>query len=205
MDERAIAALDRVGGKLPAHAVVDLRVLRDRDEPARGAIEAMQRTRTPRPPRLIVARAAVPEQRVEQRVLAMRAERMDVHARRLVADEQVVVLVADHERERLGPQRDGRDRSGVDDDHVVGADRVRDPARAAADRERTARDQAADLVDRNDDEMCLRVVDEAHRYRRCIALALDAQQHARSPDHLVDTVERHRHRLQPWERRRVTA
>ena len=58
----------------------------------------MKWARAPAAPRLIAARTAVPEQRIEQRVVAVRSERMHVHAGRLVADEHVVVFVANNER-----------------------------------------------------------------------------------------------------------
>jgi hypothetical protein len=88
---------------------------------------------------------------------------MDVHACRLVAHEQVVVFVADHELERLRPQCARCERSIVDGHDRAGGHRVRNRGRAAVDRHGAARDQSADLADRHDDEVRLRVVDEPQR------------------------------------------
>jgi len=121
--------------------------------------------RAPAPPRLIAARAAMPQECVDQRVLAMRPERMHVHAGRLVDDEHVVILVVHDERQRLRSHRARRDRRGLDGHHGTLRHRIRDRSRTPVDRQRAALDQLADLADRQDDEMRLRVVDQPQRYR----------------------------------------
>ena len=116
VDHRAITPVDSVFGKLPAHVIVYRRVLRDRDEATRRAIEAMERSRTPAAPGSIRARSTVPEQRVEQRVLAMRSEGVHVHAGRFVADEERVILVTNDERHALRDKCRGGERGVIEPD-----------------------------------------------------------------------------------------
>src|SRR3569623_1498764 len=60
-DGRAIAAVQGPQGELPAELVVGGRGLRERDEPARTAIEAVGRTRPVTRPRLIGTRVCDPQ------------------------------------------------------------------------------------------------------------------------------------------------
>src|SRR3569832_2774909 len=125
VDGRAVAAVQRPRGELAAMRVVGGRGLRERDEPAGAAIEAMGRPRPVTRPRLIGTRARDPQHRVEQRAGAELAERMDVHAVRLVDDDERVVI--EHDRERV---IFGNEAAGVGRELVAGANFVVDPADA---------------------------------------------------------------------------
>ena len=100
-DQREVLLLDLAIVELPRELLVRRVVLGDDHQPRRAAIEPVHDARP-----LLAADAAqivdVMQQRVDQRAARVAGRRVHDHARRLVDDDQVVVLVDDRQRQRLG-------------------------------------------------------------------------------------------------------
>ena len=103
-DERDVFLLDLAIVELPRQLLVRRVVLGDDHQPRRAAIEPVHDARP-----LLAADAAeivdVMEQRVDQRAARVPGRRMHDHARRLVDDDEVAVLVEDRQRQRFGLRR----------------------------------------------------------------------------------------------------
>ncbi len=163
LDERVVLPSDRPAREQPTDRVVNRGSFGHGDEPVRGAVESVGRIRSPRGPRVTRPRTCVPQQRVDQRVPAVRADGVDVHAGRLVADDEIVILVRDGDRVVERHQRilDRADEAhDVTREYLVGY-----PAAAAVDGDATLRDERSDLADRHGHEMGLREIDQPHRLR----------------------------------------
>ncbi len=163
LDERVVLPSDRPAREQPTDRVVNRGSFGHGDEPARGAVESVGRIRSPRGPRVTRPRTRVPQQRVDQRVPAVRADGVDVHAGRLVAHDEIAILVRDGDRL---VQRHERILDGTDQAHDVAWEYfVGHPASVPVDGHAAVRDERSDLADRHGHEMGFREIDQPHRLR----------------------------------------
>ena len=98
---RAVGALDAARGEIFGQGAMRRFGLRGNQEAARVLVEAMHDAGPPDAADPGEARAAMRQQRVDKRPLGIAGSRMHDHSGRLVDDDQVRVLEADIERDRL--------------------------------------------------------------------------------------------------------
>ena len=115
--ERDVLLLDLAFAKLSRELFVRGVVLGHHHQAGRAAVEPMDDARP-----LLAADAAeivdVVEQRIDERAARVAGGGMDDHARRLVDDDEIVVLIQDGQRQRFG-LRLGFDRLGDRHGHVL--------------------------------------------------------------------------------------
>ena len=101
-DDRDIAAVDAVRGELFGQPFVGAVVLRGDDQPAGILVDAVDDARTRNAPDPRQLPSAMVEQRVDHRPVKIARGGMDDHARGLVDDDQMFVLIGDDQAHVLG-------------------------------------------------------------------------------------------------------
>ena len=94
-DEGGVRAIDAACGKIARQCMVRLLCLGDDHQAAGVLVEPMHDAGSADPADAGQARAAMGQQRVDERAVGISGGRMDNHARRLVDDDQVCILKAD--------------------------------------------------------------------------------------------------------------
>ena len=124
LDEGEIDLFDVAVSELMGERVVGLVGFGDDEDAAGEAVEAMDDARAERSLDLRELREVM-EQGVDEGSVMDTGSSMDGHAGRLVDDDDVGVFVDDVERDVFGSGGQGRQVSGVDVDHVGGAEELR--------------------------------------------------------------------------------